>query len=153
MKQHCVLILMSIVGLMLWGWVMTLSPSSSTTPADGGCPQAVNCCWKHCWLKNAHFVCLFCVYVYIFPEQPCLGIFMTIKHNIVFHFGKKIEPFFLSSGKRQNPHWWKLSLSCYFHNAVLEWRSFIAFLIFNTLFISSAVLWWWNYKVVENKEG
>lgn len=76
----------------------------------------------------------FPAYVYIFPVQPCLGIFTT-KTQRCFSFwkGNQVLFFFLqSSGKRHNPLWWKLSLSSSFHSAVPGYRSFIALFIPST---------------------
>lgn len=125
--------LMTRVGLRLWGWVKTLSAPSLNR---FGRRMSLGCCWTHCWLWAAHCVCSFHSYVYMFPNTDiCVNIY---DYNTDFHFRKESRLFFQSSGKWQ----YRLmvnALSYYSHNAVPGWRPFFAFIMLNTVFMPSAL--------------
>lgn len=99
----CFLILMSVVGPWLWGWVITLSlPFASNT---GRCSVSLGCqLLPKALLTQRYSFRLFisCLYLY-FPSTDVWE-YLWLKHNILFHFGKEIKLFFFqSTGKRHNP--------------------------------------------------
>lgn len=89
------LILMSVVGLWLWGWVITLSlPFGSSA---GRCSVSLGCqLLLKALLTQRYSFHLFisCLYLY-FPSTDVWE-YLWLKHNILFHFGKEIKLFFLS---------------------------------------------------------
>lgn len=144
---------MTVVGLRLWGWVITLSPPSSNhigrRSLSLGCQLPLKALLtQRC--SFCLFISLWCLY---FPDRRVWQ-YLCLKHNIVFHFGKEIKSFFFLSPLAKDTipsgeSYVYLLPQCRARMTVF----YGIFKIFKTLFIPSTMLWWQNYKVVKNKQG